>query len=211
MKEKICAVCGHRNEVSENILVNEFITTHSEGAKEYFDLWHFPIEKCENCGYSSRDIFKCENKNIQYLQSNKYNDLLKNLSEARPNDIRSYYDASRYYELIGDKKNQALCLIQAGDAVYNEIMYWKVYILTEDESCKELYDFAEELYLMGIQILKDYISINPSDLDMQILWAGVLNDSNDKSLSYAIINKLKQENLTNNQKNIINFLETEIY
>ena len=211
MKEKICAICGHKNEVSESIFVNEFITTDIVGAKEYFDLWHFPIEKCDNCGYASRDISYCKDDNVKYLQTNNYQGILNQLNEARPNDIKAYIDASRYYQLIGDIKTQALCLLQAGDGVYNEIVYWKKYILTEDETCQELYSLGNELYDSAIKSLRDYIDLNPDDFDMQLLLAGVLFDSKDKSLSFAILQKLKALNLKHKQKIILDFLLSEIY
>ena len=211
MKEKICAICGQKNMVTDRVFVNEFITTYSDGAKEYFDLWHFPIERCENCKFASRDISECHNNNVRYLQANSYESILKQLNEARPNNIKEYIDASRYYQLIKDIKTQALCLLQAGDCVYNEIVYWKQYILTEDEKCEELYSFGNDLYDEAIVLLKTYLVENPDDIDMQLLLAGVLSDAKDKSISFALLQKIKTKKLNNTQKRIFDFLINEIY
>lgn len=211
MKEKICAVCAKKNIVNDSVIVNKFMTPNTNGAKEYFNLWHFPIEKCEACGYSSRDISECQNFNVKYLSNNEYDKILKTLNDARPNSIRAYIDASRYYALIGDQKSQALCLLQAGDGVYNEIIYWQEYILTENEDCVDLKDFGNKLYDQGTEILKSYTNKNSDDIDMQILLIGLLSETKDKSIGFALLQQLKKLDLSNRQREMLDFLEGEFY
>lgn len=208
--KKTCAICGKENLISDEIFVDRFVTQNTQGAKLYFDLWHFNIEKCGSCGFASKDISKCENTSIKYI-SDSIDYICKDLNDVRSNRISDYIHASKYYDMIGDKKSKALCLIQAGDMVYTEIMYWKEYILTEDEKVPELYGYAENLYNEGVDVLKDYIDSNPKDIDMQILLSGVLLDSKDKSLGYSMLQSLKKLPLSNDQKLILDFLSDEIY
>ena len=210
MIKKECAICGKVNLVSDDKYIDKFVTTNTPGAKLYFDLWHFNIESCESCGYASMDISKCENTSIKYV-SKESNPIYKALNDVRTNKIVDYIHASKYYEMLGDKKYQALCLIQAGDMVYSEIMYWKEYILTEDEEIPELYELGEKLYGQGIESLREYLDSNPNDIDMKIVLVGVMLDSKDKSLGFSVLQNLKKLPLSNDQKLILDFLSNEIY
>ena len=206
LKKTKCAVCGAENLVSDEMLVNPLIAPNSRGAKLYFDLWHFPIQQCSECGYSSLDISVVKSLNVAYLKSSEYSEIFRLLDAARPNMVEKYYDASRYYQLINDQKYQALCLLQAGDLVFNEIFYWKEYVLTEDENCPELYDLARTLYLKGVEALENYCQ-STSDIDMELLLAGVLADSEEGiKLSNILLNKLSKSQLSDDQREILNFL-----
>jgi len=211
IKEIKCGKCNKVSRVMDDININKVITPHSQGASLYFDLWHFNVQRCSNCGYTSRDISNCDN----LASTNEYGydqNVLKELRSARDNFIEDYILASRYYSTINDLKNEALCLIQAGDLVYNEIAYWKEYILTEDENCEHLYVFAENLYNDGIKKLKEYLDVSPKDIDMQLLMVGILSDMDDKEIiaSKVIIQNLKKQVLSNEQKLILDYLENEI-
>lgn len=209
LKKIKCAVCGAENIVSDELQVNPLIAPNSRGAKLYFDLWHFPIQKCSECGYASLDISVVDTQNVAYLKASEYAEMFRLLNAARPNMVEKYYDASRYYQLINDQKHQALCLLQAGDLVFNEIFYWKEYVLTEDENCLELYELARTLYSKGVEILEDYCK-GRSDTDMELLLAGVLADSEEGvKLSNILLNKLSRSQLTDDQREILIFLRSD--
>lgn len=213
MNEKVkCAICGKDSNLPEKVVVNKFLEPNSEGAKLYFDLWHFDIQKCDNCGYVSRDITKCANVNIINSKLNINQKIIDELQSARANQIENYIVGSLYYESIGDHKSQALCLIQAGDLVYNEILYWKEYVLTEDETCEDFYSFANNLYNKGTSLLKDYIETNPIDIDMQLLFAGIMLDGEDNEIliGRAMLQKIENLEITYSQKLILDFLKTDI-
>jgi len=199
-----CAICGSDNEI-EGLSFNKLITPTSNGGKLYFDLWHFPLQKCYNCGYVSKDISICQNQNIVYKSI--ANDTLEKLQHARFNQIEDYMKAGEYYSLIGDKQNHALCLLQAGDLVYDEMIYWKEEILDEGESCEDIQAFAESLYSEGLKVLEEYVSTNHSDIDMQLLLVGLFDDNDEISKSKVILENIKKQNITNEQRLIVQFLE----
>ena len=211
IKKTKCSVCDNENILSDEINVIKFVMPNTEGAKLYFDLWHFPIEKCSSCGYASKDISLCENSNIKYAK-NKFNQsIINNLNDARTNSVEAYLNASIYYNLIGNEKLEVLCLLQAGDMVFGEILYWKEHILTEDEKGEDLYEFAKEIYDKGQNLLIDYIEKNPEDIDMQLLFVGMLSDDKEnKPYCRVYLNNLRKKQLNDNQKKIFEFLENDI-
>ena len=218
---KKCAVCGNQFSFDDSITTNVYMTPNSDGAKLYFNLWHYNVEKCPNCGYASKDVSKCVNKAItkdpQY-ESVPDNKIVKSLNGARPNKLEHYIRASMYYKSIGDKLNVALCHLQAGDLIYGEMIYWKEYVLDNNSTYttvenKKVYDgfkkFADELYAAAVKELKEYLHENPNDVDNIILLAGTLSDGNkmQKIQGVNLLNKLKTiKGLTNNQKLMIKFL-----
>ena len=62
-----CGICGfeftHNGYVEENI----FVLPYTDGAKYYYDLWHFDIQHCPKCGYCSKNVSKSYNKIILVL------------------------------------------------------------------------------------------------------------------------------------------------
>lgn len=128
LKTKKCKVCGYEFTYDDRVAINPFVEPHGEGAQYYFDLWHFFVEHCPQCGYASKDIGHTFNRNV--VKDEKYQaideiELLKELSSARPNRIADYLKASYYYNSIGDTISEIKCLLQAGDMVYSELMYWE--------------------------------------------------------------------------------------
>lgn len=218
---KKCAICGTEFSFEDSITTNMFMTPNSEGAKLYFNLWHFNVEKCPNCGYASKDVSRCVNSSI--TKDKKYemipdNKIVKSLSSARPNKLEHYLRASLYYRSIKDKLNESLCNLQAGDLIYGEMIYWKEYILEDntklntvqnDKTYSEFKAFADELYTQAVKGLKEYLRDNPNDVDYIILLAGTLCDGGkmQKIQGVNMLNKLKTvKGLTLNQKKIIKFL-----
>ena len=219
---KKCAICGSQFNFDDTIITNLYLSPNSEGAKLYFDLWHFNIEKCPNCGYASKDVSKTINSAV--IKDQKYDlisqqPIIKILNSARPNKLEHYLKASYYYQSIGDKLNECLCNLQASDLIYGEMLYWKDYILDDSTNTinavqnKREYDafkeFSDELYLVAIKQLKEYLKANPNDVDNIILLAGTLSDGNkmQKIQAVNLLNKLKTvKSLTLNQKKMIKFL-----
>lgn len=219
---KKCAVCGYHFNFDDTLTTNMYLSPNSEGAKLYFDLWHFNVEKCPNCGYASKDVSTCLNNSI--VKDAKYdmiskNKIVKTLNSARPNKLEHYLKASLYYKSVNDKLNESLCNLQASDLIYGEMLYWKDYILDDSANTmnavqnkkeyEELKTFADELYVHAIAGLKEYFKENPSDVDHIILLAGTLSDGNKMQKIQAVnmLNKLKTvKGLTLNQKKMIKFL-----
>jgi len=190
LKTKKCAVCNYEFSYDVKSAGNVFVQPYGEGAKYYYDLWHFDVERCPNCGYSSCDISKTSNKSI--VKDEKYKeivrmDILVELNMARPNRIGDYLQASYYYENIGDTLGNIKCLLQAGDLVYAELLYWDEYILDSSDAVNalisksqynELKKFGDYLFNSAIDKLEMYVKENPTDIDSLILLAGSLADGN---------------------------------
>ena len=220
MVTKKCGICGYEFTYDEKTAQNVFIQPFSEGAKYYYDLWHFNVEKCPNCGYASKDISKTLHKKI--ISDEKYNsipemDILVELNSARPNKIGDYIQAGYYYESVGDVLNNAKCLLQAGDLVYAELLYWDEYVLDTSDSVNalisksqynELKKFGDYLFNTAVDKLEQYFKENPEDVDAMILLAGSLSDGNKIQTIKAakIISQIKTMPLKSNQKKALEFL-----
>lgn len=218
---KKCAICGAEFSFDDSITVNMLTRPNSDGAKLYFNLWHFNVEMCPNCGYASKDVSTCINTSI--TKDKKYdmvveNPVVKELSGARPNKLAHYLRAGIYYSSIKDKLNESLCYLQAGDTIYGEMIYWRDYMLDESNSVskaksKEVLDefraFADELYALAVKDLKEHLRDNPNDVNNIILLAGTLCDGNkmQKIQGVNMLNKLKSvSGLSMDQKKMIKFL-----
>jgi len=223
MVTKRCCVCGYQFSFDNELRTNLHISPKNKGAKGYFDLWHFFVERCPNCGYASIDITKTENKDI--VKSKRYSlpqkDILEELAEARPHKIGDYLLAEVYYESINDQCNRAKCLFQAADLVYAEIMYWVDYIfdtedggkLQDDMQYVRFESFAEELYDKGLKVLRDYIASHPDDVEAEILYAGICSDgsSTQKIQGIKALKKLMLDpRLTAHEKEIVAYLLQDI-
>lgn len=220
---KTCCNCGYTFTFENSIITNLMISPKNVGAKGYFDLWHFYIEKCPECGYSSLDISNIVDKD--FLKSPEFNapidPVLVELEECRPNKIRDYILAERYYEHIGDTLLSAKCYLQAGDLVYEEILYWNDYVYdndliegdTSDTQYIKMQTFAEELYSKGTTLLKDYLENNPDDIDHQILYAGIISEGSSVEKVQGL-RKLKElrENplLSSSQKAMIDYVMSDL-
>ena len=223
MVTKKCSVCGYQFTFDNELRTNLYISPKNKGAKGYFDLWHFFVEKCPKCGYASVDITETENKDI--VKSKRYSapgkDILEDLAEARPNKIEDYLLAEIYYESINDHVMRAKCLFQAADLVYAELMYWAEYIfdtadggrLQDDMQYVKFESFAEELYAKGLKILKEYIDKNPDDIDAAILYAGICSDGSSMQKMQGVkeLKKLMlNPRLNSLQKEIVAYLLQDI-
>lgn len=216
MTTKKCTVCGYKFTFDNQIRTNLFISDKNVGAKAYFDLWHFFVERCPECGYASKDISACENKKIVKDKNYKLDnpEMVEKLNGARPNIIANYLYAEKYYESMGDLLNQAKCIFQSADLVYGELMYWEEYILDDydfddDPDYIEIVSFAEELFSKGLKVLGKYIEINPSDYDAKILYAGILSDGSSIQKMQGIKELktlLQNPNLTSIQKAMVEYL-----
>lgn len=183
-----CCVCGLEFTYNDEVSINSFTKPRTEGAKYYYDLWHFNVERCPNCNYTAKAVNRTFNKKI--INDEKYQgisemDIIKDLNCARPNRVESYLLASYYYESIGDMLNNAKCLLQSGDLLYAELMYWDEYVMDNGDSIStiinkrqynEFKSFADNLFNTAIDRLEEYVRENNSDIDAIILLAGTLCD-----------------------------------
>lgn len=223
MKKK-CAVCGYEFLYSDKIFESPFISPNDEGAKYYYDLWHYNVESCPNCGYSSKDVSKNKYKGIVNDESFKNvseNEILKELDAARPNRISQYIKAGLYYLSIAEDYMAIVSNLLAGDLVYAELMYWDEYIFDNNDSItalinqrkyNEIKEFADSLFNKALDDLDKYIKDNPYDYDAQLLYAGSLGDGDrlQAMKGLKILNTLKTANLNTSQKLTLAFLLKEV-
>ena len=159
---------------------------------------------------------------IRKLSRNQYNaidniEIISELDAARPNRVSKFLRGACYYKSIGDKLNEIKCLLQAGDLVFAELMYWEDYIFDNSSSVssligktqsEEIEKFADHLINSGVKKLEDYIAQNSDDFDAQIILAGTLGNGDKLQTikSAKILSNLKTKNLTLAQKKAVKFL-----
>lgn len=221
--KKKCAICGYEYQYDNTFKVNFFLEPRDEGGRYYFDLWHFNVDTCPNCGYVSKDIEVCKNSDI--IKDNRYlsvmdNEIIEDLNNARPNRIASYLKASIYYASVGDTLNEIKCILQAGDLVYSEMMYWSEYILDSATSygavqarsqINAFKKFADNITKSGLAKLETLCN-EGQDIDNRILLAGMYSDGDSiaRIKCKKILNELKNENLTSGQRKAIEFLLNDL-
>ena len=170
------------------------------------------------------DITKCSNKDI--ISSDKVKniskmDILVELNNTRPNRIECYMKAACYYESIGDVYNEILCLFQAGDLVYGELMYWQEYVFDNTDSIaklinqtqyNELKKFGDVMFNSAIEKLETYVRDNPHDIDAKLLLAGNLCDGNKVQVLQGskILSTLHSYPLSQMQMLALSFLEGQV-
>ena len=141
-------VIGYLLVLSKALKAIEVKKSLDAGANLYFSLWNFEIEKCEFCGFASKDISIPLNFEIDKAEVEKIlnNETLIEFFENRPHKIFDYLIASIYYKASGDILNQALCVLQAGDLFYTELMYFADDVLDgiQDEEVKKLNKIGEK-------------------------------------------------------------------
>lgn len=210
--KKICAKCGKETSVYHSDKAIDVRNSLNKGADLYFSLWNFEIEKCEFCGFASRDIsiplnFEVDKAEVEKILNNQ---TLIEFYENRPHKIFDYLIASLYYKASGDILNQALCILQAGDLFYMELMYFADDVLDgiQDEEVENLNKIGEELYKKASDLLKTYVDIHPSDNLHKLLLAGVLGEMGnaEKIQSNLILKSLKDVSLSSDEKLIYQFL-----
>ena len=210
--KKICAKCGKETSVFHSDKTIDVKESLNKGADLYFSLWNFEIEKCEHCGFSSRDISKPLNFEIDKAEEQKIlnNQTLIEFYEERPHKIFDYLIAGLYYKASKDILNQALCILQAGDLFYMELMYFADDVLDgiQDEEVESLQKIGEELYKKASDLLKKYVDTHATDNLHKLLLAGVLGemDTAEKIQSNLILKSLKDAPLNNDEKLIYQFL-----
>ena len=96
MISKKCGICGYQFSYDDKSAQNPFVQPFGDGAKYYYDLWHFGLERCPSCGYVSQNVSKTLNKKI--VMEDKFIsvpqlDIIKELNSARPNKICDYIQA----------------------------------------------------------------------------------------------------------------------
>lgn len=224
MKKKKCVLCDYEFEYDDKSSESPFVKPHSEGAKYYYDLWHFHIDKCPKCGYASKDISHTFNKRVTHDEEYKNianMNIIKELNNARPNSVQFYIEGGYYYDSIGDKLNSAKCLLQAGDYVYAELLYWDEYIFDSGDSVSalmsksqydELKNFGDGLFNSALSRLEQYIKENPDNIDAQLLLAGSLLDGDKIQVikGTKILSGLKGKSLTQGQKLAFEFLQDDV-
>lgn len=219
-KKAKCGICGLEFSYNDQVAVNPFAKPRSDGAKYYYDLWHFNVERCPHCNFVAKSVAKSYNKGI--VEDEKYQgisemEIIKELNEARPNRVESYLLASYYYESFGDVLNNVKCLLQAGDLLYAELMYWDEYVLDDGDSIsaiiskrhyKELKGFADNLFNTAVERLEEYVKDNSEDVDAILLLGGTLCDGDKvqaiKGARY--LNMLKSMSLSSQQKTTLDWL-----
>ena len=215
-----CGICGLEFTYDDQMVVNPFTKPRSEGAKYYYNLWHINVERCPHCDFVAKKVSSTYNKKIvedEKYQGIKEMDIIKELNEARPNRVESYLLAAYYYESIGDTLNNAKCLLQAGDLLYAELMYWDEYVLDDGDSISaiiskrhynELKGFADNIFNTAIERLENFVKDNPNDIDAVLLLGGTLCDGDKvqaiKGSRY--LNSLKNMSLNSAQKVTLDWL-----
>lgn len=221
---KKCAVCGYEFTFDNDVAVHGLVAPHDESARIYYDLWHYFVEKCPECGYASADISTTANKDIVKdlrYQAVSEMPIIVTLEGARPNKISDYICAGMYYESIGDRLDYAKCMLQASDLVYNEMMYWDEYVFDNSHSMGaiqnkaqygEFQKFADGLFTKGVDALENYTKEHPQDMSSLILLAGVLNtgDKMQKLKGAGILGRIKNASLSDSQKKVVKFLLSRI-
>lgn len=221
---KTCSICGYQFTYDDKVFVSPFVEPHDDGARYYYNLWHYFVEKCPHCGYASKDISKVVNKDIikdSWYEAVSDMPIINTLNKARPNRVADYLHAGIYYESIGNQLNYAKCMLQACDLVYNEMMYWDEYVLDSSNSLSaiqnkaqynEFKKFADGLFVKGLSALEEYVTNNAQDIDAIILLAGTLNtgDNFQKIKGARYLSTLRKMPVTIAQRQAIEFLENRM-
>ena len=224
MKKKRCVLCDFEFEYDDKVNESVFVRPYGEGAEYYHDLWHFHVDKCPNCGYASRDISHTYNKLITHDESYKAIgdiSIIVELNEVRPNRVEAYMKAAYYYDSISDIYNSGRCLLQAGDLVYAELLYWDEYVFNSKDSLsalvsqaqyKELKKFADHLYNSAIQRLEDFVKEEPNHVDAWLLLAGSLLDGDKVQVirGTRMLSSIADMELTGKQRSALDFLKNDV-
>ena len=220
MKSKKCAICGYEFSYDNKFFESPYVQPHDDGARYYYNLWHFPIEQCPECGYASKDVAHTFNKKIVKDEEYQYIpqiDIVQELDGARPNRVSSFLKGAHYYRSIGDELNEIKSLLQAGDMVYGELMYWEDYVFDNSDpvsalisktQSNEIKKFGDNLINSAMAKLESYIKTNPDDMDSQILYAGTLCDGDklQEIKGAKLLSGLKNKDLNLEQKKALKFL-----
>lgn len=226
---KKCANCGSvvntlDEQQKQEFLVN-FGRPKKQGASQnYFDLWKRVYDFCPQCYYTANDLSDISTSAKDFMQGEnckklKENKIFDYLSEFRPNNILFYVIAGYVFEQEGNYIEACRAFANASDDFYGEIIYWESEVevngelqINDKELSAKFHIFAEKLYDKSIEMLKKYIDLKP-DTNAKILYAGLLSGGNQKQKEYSkeYIKNLLLENLSNEQIDMLNFIQKTTY
>ena len=200
MEEKTCAVCGAKVSIFDNINVSKQIKPHTLEEKYYYNLWHKNVEYCPNCGYASFDVSQTKNLNIvanKKYKSIKENDMLTELCKFKQNNAKFYLMCGTYYNLVGEKFDEAISFLNASDEILGVVNYLNLQVFstpqTPDEKNieKKFVKFANLIFKYALGVLSDFCKTN-DDVNAKIVYGGALLDGNKKQteLGTQVLNEL---------------------
>lgn len=223
-----CAHCGKVREIQEFSLENYYndinIPTKS-GAREYFKLWHFPLQICFNCNYSAIDISNATKLEKTIISSREYqeifnDELLQNLQNVGNSDLPNQVA----YAYLMDKTENYLeagrAYLCASDFAYSQFIRW---IIMEDESGDDnisvndkilrlsLEKYCDRLFEKAVYNLKKAYNKDKT-IESEILLIGALlsGDESEKEIAKQLIDKLEMRNLSKDELAICNYFK-QIY
>ena len=228
--DKKCAYCGKVVNVFDSEEKQQFFIDCGRPRKigatqNYFDLWKRVYEFCPQCNYTHDNISSISKQAKEFLNSDEFNKICENkifneISEFRNNNILPYIIAGYTYEKEGNFFESSCAFANASDEFYGEIIYWEGETLEDGRLneqdlnlSKKFHMFAEKLYDKSIELLDKYVSVNQNDINGNILYAGLLSGGNQKQkqLSKEVIKNLLALDLTNEQIDMIKFIEKTTY
>ena len=215
--KKICKVCGQSIDIDTNKGLLDKSLFQNKGAQIYYCMWHFNIERCPNCNYSSKDVSVCNNKEI--VKSDAFKNILENklltkLNHYRLNNIIDYLLAGEYYLNQKDLLNYSLCYLQASDNIFYEIINFEDQIcdfeLTEEDEnfINDLKSLSKSILNKSIDSMKIYIWETPTDYKYKILLLDILvNWKHENSQLVFVLKKdIKNANLSYEEKVLLDYL-----
>lgn len=225
--KKKCANCGKINSLND-YPVDEFYKAINmptkSGAKEYFKLWHFMIEGCHYCNYSSLDIAKASNSEKKVINSKEYQNIFLNKSLAElqkvgNSDLPNQVAYAFLMEKTENYKEAGRAYLCASDFAYSQFIRW---IIMEDDESEKLTandkktrvlveNYCKELFNRAIKNLKLAFKQNVNN-ETQILLIGALLSGEKEEVLQAklLLDDLKTRDLTNEEKLIANYFDEVI-
>ena len=207
IKNKTCAKCGYLNKIDTAIKEQylDFLgRPKKEDARNFFDLWHVSFETCENCGFIAKDISESK------LSPQEISEELKNAEKLLDDlyvsqDIKDCIIAGMVYEREGSVSEAGKCYLQAWDLIFGAIMHQ--YVQGEDYDFKNEKEFADELRLRGILLLKTGID-EDFDMDNLLLLTAILleGNENEHEVAHSIVEQIDETEMTEKQKAMFDYI-----
>ena len=207
--EKICSCCGKKVEVfevDEKEYFKKLGLPNSMEARDYYMLWHFMVEKCDDCDCVSRDISNCE-KSKEIVGSDAYKNLFdeneKELNSRSNIGFLEYVKYGYIQERLGNYLESGKAYFLASDLAF--ATYYQV-LLEDDEVdgfetvCDKYFKKALEQFQLAYE--------NSDDIEAKVLYiAGLLADEDEnKSKALQIVKEFLAFNPPEKYKNIVKFL-----
>lgn len=213
--KKICAYCKKESDFTEmEERMNEMFEYAPEetGALEFFKLWRYPLELCQNCLYVNRDI---ENNEIldTVIETDEYKNIFNNELFYEINTFE-HCDADVYwaYAILNEKNSK---FFDAGvgylQAFYHITLGYNIYhnSMEDDEDtriftdCKEVakqfLDSAEKNFLLSIEN-------SIKSVHSKILLVYTYYELAKINLAESLLKELSKEDLSTNQKAMVKYL-----